>query len=49
MVIQGSETAKEKKRTYKELLKQVNKVGLLAKQYIHKLKSSDIMLMMNNE
>jgi uncharacterized protein YbcV (DUF1398 family) len=45
MVVQGTETTKQKQRTYKELLKQVNRAGVISNVIaIHKLATRDIIL-----
>jgi hypothetical protein len=50
VVAQGTETVDQKRRTYKELLKQMNKAGVAGEAVaIHKLGSSNTMLTMEDE
>jgi hypothetical protein len=50
VVVQGTETADQKRRTYKELLKQLNKVGVAGEAVaIRKLGSSNMMLTIEDE
>jgi acyl-coenzyme A synthetase/AMP-(fatty) acid ligase len=50
VVVRGTETAEQKRRTYKELLEQVNRAGVAGKAVaIRKLTSGDMVLTMDNE
>jgi len=50
VVVQGTETTKQKQRTYKELLKQVNRAGVTSSTVaIHKLATGDMMLTMEDK
>jgi hypothetical protein len=50
VVVQGTETTEQKRRTYKELLEQVNRAGVTSSAVaIHKLATGDMMLTMEDE
>jgi hypothetical protein len=50
VVVQGTETVDQKRRTYKELLQQVNKARVVGKAVaIRKLRSSNMMLTMEDK
>ena len=50
VIIQSTKTAKQKRRTYKELLEQVNKVKAISKVVaICKLTLKDIVLIIDNK
>jgi hypothetical protein len=50
VVVQGFETIEEKRRTYKELLQQVNKAGVASEAVaICKLATGDMMLTMEDK
>jgi len=50
IVVQGTETTKQKQRTYKELLEQVNSARVISSVVaIHKLATKDIMLTLEDE
>ena len=50
VVVQGTETAEQKRRTYKELLEQMNKAGIAGEAVaIRKLGTNDMMITMEDE
>ena len=50
VVVRDTEIEEQKRRTYKELLEQLNKVGVASEAVaIHKLGSGDMMLTMDDE
>jgi len=50
VVVQGTETAEQKRRIYKELLKQINKARVASEAVaIRKLRSGDMIITMEDE
>ena len=50
VIIQGDETAEQKRRTYKELLEQMNKAGVAGEAVaVRKLQTRDMMMTMEDE